>query len=178
MLYDSVAFSGLPGSGKTTLTRILSDRIGWSKVSAGDYLRERHRKEMPEVSFEEFYRGIPLEDLDRLNEWFVERAKQGRVIADTRHVHIIGANTLKIFVTASLGIRAARADLKKYLGKTREEIPEILRQRELDEVRKAQERWPAYNYRDPRHYQAIIDTERMTPEEEADCVMYLLGDLE
>lgn len=49
---------GVSGSGKTTVGRILAERLGWTFVEADDY--------HPAANVEKMHRGQPLTDADRL----------------------------------------------------------------------------------------------------------------
>ena len=60
---------------------------------------EAFRKEMPEISFEEYYRRCSIKDLRRINRELTKRIDRGQIIADTRLVYFLGDKTLKVFMT-------------------------------------------------------------------------------
>ncbi len=171
MVYNSIAISGLPCSGKSTLLRMLESELRWEAVSVGDYLRDKHRTERPDISFEQYYRGFPPEELMELNNKLKDRGSRGQVIVDTRYVHIFPGNTLT-FVTAPLGVGVTRAPRYKYPGQNLEEIRNILLQRELDELNIGRKLWrPEYDFRDRTHYHIVLDSSQMSPEEEVSTVL-------
>jgi gluconokinase len=52
-----VVLMGVSGSGKTTIGKVLAQKLGWTFVDADDY--------HPAANVEKMHRGIPLDDDDR-----------------------------------------------------------------------------------------------------------------
>ena len=98
---------------------------------------------------------------------------RGKIIADTRYAHIYSAETLKVFVTAPVVIRALRAfKSSKYIGKDCESIEQLLGTREKDEVMMGRKLYgDKYDYRSPEHYDLIIDSGLMNVEEEYKAIL-------
>lgn len=77
-------------------------------------------------------------------------------------------------MTAPLEVRTQRS-LHSYPGKTLGEVTEILVQREKDELEKGKLLWGSdHVYTDPKHYNAIIDSAKLTPEQEKDLILEFL----
>jgi cytidylate kinase len=107
-----ITISGTPGSGKTTVARLLSKRLGLPHVYAGDL----YRKEAEE-------RGVSLEEFNRLSErdHSIDRALDRRMAEYARHGDVVlegrlaafvarqeGVDALKVFLTAADEVRARR----------------------------------------------------------------------
>ncbi|MCL4389219.1 MAG: cytidylate kinase family protein [Candidatus Marsarchaeota archaeon] len=172
-----IAISGLPVSGKSTLARMLADQFHLPVRSLGGLWRERWAKQYPngEVSFEEYWRGTTVEDNLRINQEAKAEFESGNVIADSRFVSYLDINrVVRIFVDADLEIRAQRASTRAdYSGKPIEEIRRILRDREQDELKMGRTLFKV-DYRDRKLYHLVLNSGRMTPEQEMISVMALL----
>ena len=70
-----VILMGVTGTGKTTVGKLLTARLGWSFVEADDF--------HPPANVEKMHRGIPLDYADR-RPWLGRPRPRGRVRLDNR----------------------------------------------------------------------------------------------
>jgi cytidylate kinase len=166
----ALIISGLPVSGKSTLANMLADDLGLKIYSMGQLWRERWKREHSDggVSFEEYWRGTSIEDNRRVNMEAKKLFESGTVIVDTRYVAYLNRERcMFVFVTAPLEIRAERAATYRddYRGKSLGEIKDILRKREDDEAKMGNVLFGA-DYRDPKLYHVVLNSEMLTPDEE------------
>ncbi|WP_054840431.1 AAA family ATPase [Thermococcus sp. JCM 11816] len=108
-----IAVTGTPGVGKTTISKLLAEKLGYEYVNLRDYALEKGIGEM---------KGEELEiDVDELRETF-ERDFQGKnVVADSHLSHFLKAD-LVIVLRANPKLIAER--LKERGGYGREKLGE------------------------------------------------------
>ncbi|MEK6934585.1 MAG: AAA family ATPase [Nanoarchaeota archaeon] len=179
MEYKGIAISGLPGSGKTTLAKEISEIYGWSVFSIGQLWREKWRSLYPngEVSFEDFWRNTSLRDNLGLNLKAREDFREGGVIIDTRYaIFLKDLQYLMIFVMADINTRAKRLlKDKKYGDKTLGEIKDVLIARERDELAIGKQLVnDDYDYRKAINYHTVLDSGLLTVEQEVKIVRTLM----
>ena len=107
-----ITISGVPGSGKTTVARLLSKQLGIPHVYAGDIYRQQASD-----------RGLTLAQLNELAEKdhaidreldarLAAHARKGGVVLEGRLAGFIAlqekVDALKVWLTASDGVRAER----------------------------------------------------------------------
>jgi len=178
MRYQGVVFSGLPGAGKSALVDKLAAKYGWPVFSAGGQWRKKYEElcQDQEITFEEYWRGIPLDEKRRFANEVDQVYAKGNVIGDSRYaINLRTFPLLLVFVTADLETRAARAlALGKYGESDLENIKSILTGRERDETEAGFGLFD-YDYRDPNFYHLVINSTKLTINEEAAIVESIVG---
>ncbi|MCD6215547.1 MAG: AAA family ATPase [Candidatus Aenigmarchaeota archaeon] len=173
---NAIILSGLPGSGKSVLGDSLVEKYNFEKHSIGDLWRKQYKTLYPDekISFEEFWKETMLEDNVKINEEarkILEKkiAKNSKIIIEGRYtIPFASLPVFSVFVTCNLSVRAERAlNGKKYKGRSKEKIEEILKEREQDELNMGKKMFgDEYDYRDRKYYDLYLDSGKMKLEEE------------
>jgi cytidylate kinase len=161
-----ITISGLPGSGKTTVARLVAAELGLEHVYAGNLFR-RQAEEAGLTLQEYLCRAETDPTIDRqLDDRMRERARTGRAVLEGRLAAFMAEEAkvpaLKVFLDASEAVRAARITNREG-GATTERLNEIQAREASD--RQRYRALYGVDYHDPSRYDAVVDTDRRTPED-------------
>lgn len=175
-----VTISGTPGSGKSTVGKLLAQELGYKYFSVGE-LRGQMAIE----------RGMTIDQLNQLGEkedWTDKKAdemqaelgktKDNFVFEGRLSWHFI-PNSFKVFLIVdtrvaaerSLQNRAERKDEKQVM--TVEEAEKSVLER-LASDKKRYLQYYDLDYTDPKHYDLVVDTTHLTIKEVIDRIMRVL----
>jgi cytidylate kinase len=107
-----ITISGLPGSGKTTVARLVAKELGLEHVYAGDIFRRQAAQ--AGVSLEEYARRAERDhSIDRaLDDQMRRRAAAGNAVLEGRLAAFmaeeVGVPALRVYLDASEDVRATR----------------------------------------------------------------------
>lgn len=168
-----IAVAGLPGTGTTTLCRILSARLNLPHVYAGQFFRQMAKeKEMDLVQFGEYAEKHAEVD-QQLDARMIEVARRRGVILEGRMVawqlQQADAGGLKVLLEAPEPVRAKRVAGREGITDIEAVMTEN-RHREASEAKRYREYY-GFDPNDPRHYDLVIDSSDKTPEQVADVVI-------
>lgn len=166
--YSKITLGGLSGTGKGTISKMLAERLGFEKISAGNFAREIAKEQgMTIFEFDQKQKEDPsagekfdlmldkrTEDYGNNNSNFVA---EGRLTA-----HFI-KDAYKILLTCNEEERARRIGQRDAVS-MEESIKEAQERDKLLSVRYAR----AYNladFDDPKYYDLVIDTSDLTPDQ-------------
>ncbi len=176
-----VTISGPPGSGKTTIAGLLSEKLGMEVITGGMIFRG-YAEELGITLSELGKRAEAEEDFDRkLDMYQLEVLKtKDNIIVESRLsgwlCHINGIRAFKIFLKADDSVRIKRIEssLEEREGEQHGDIHKSVKERELSE-------WKRYNkyynidFNDVSIYDAVIDSSQKLPNE---IVGVIIADLD
>ena len=167
-----ITISGLPGSGKTTVARLVAETLGLEHVYAGDIFRKQ--AEAAGLSLEEYARRAETDhSIDRrLDDVLRARAAHGNAVLEGRLAAFMaeeaGVRALRVFLDAPEPVRAERIAGREG-GDTDERLRQI-QTREASDARRYREIY-GVDYHDPRRYDLVLHTDGREPEELAAAIV-------
>jgi predicted cytidylate kinase len=167
-----ITISGLPGSGKTTVARLVAKELGLEHVYAGDIFRRQAAQ--AGVSLEEYARRAERDhSIDRaLDDQMRTRAAAGNAVLEGRLAAFmaeeVGVPALRVYLDASEDVRATRI-VGREGGEAATRLREI-QAREASDARRYREIY-GFDYHDRARYDLVLDTNGHTPEELASRIV-------
>ncbi len=168
-----VTISGLPGSGKTTMAKMLSERLGLAWYSMGN-MRGKMAQELGITIDELNRRALTDPTSDRRVDEYQKALgeKEDNFISDGLMAAHFIPHAKKIFLTVDQDIAAERI-FEDRKGHARSDEPAYASSAEVREalatrVQNNRDRYLnlyGYDYLDLENYDAVIDTTNTSPEE-------------
>lgn len=161
-----ITISGVPGSGKTTVARMLAARLGVPHVYAGDlYRQEAKRRGLSLAAFNELCERD--HSIDRgLDAAMAQRARQGDVVLEGRLAGFLAAennlDALKVWLDASDETRAKRVAQREHADWRA--VLEANRLRHQSDANRYRAIY-GYDLADHGVYDIVLATDDRTPEE-------------
>ncbi len=177
-----ITISGLPGSGKSTVAKIISERLGFKRYYMGEIRREAAKK-----------RGMTIEEFNRLGEKDpstdklvddllvkIGKEEDNLVVEGRTAFHFI-PNSIKIFLDVDLKEGARRIFEEKKKSNQRNEKPTNSVEEELKNLKERMEsdekrymKYYGFKTYDKKHYDLVIDTTKIKPEQAAEKILEFL----
>ncbi len=170
---DKISLAGDLGSGKSTVAKLLLDRLGMEYYSTGTICREvAARHNMTVVEMNVYMETHP--ELDReIDDGLVALSDDPRpLLIDSRMAWHFVRDTFRIYLSTATEVSAARifsAGRAEEHFETVEETAARIRERRESEKK----RYMAFygvNNKDLMNYDLVLDTTYATPDEVADCL--------
>ncbi|MFM2424232.1 MAG: hypothetical protein RLZZ70_623 [Candidatus Parcubacteria bacterium] len=175
-----ISLGGLPGSGKSTVKKILAEKLQMESFSTGDFMRQMAKERG--ISFDDFNALIATDQsIDgEIDAQLVGIEAMGNYLVVDSHLafHFV-PSSFKVFLSVPLEISAERI-YKDGDKETRQSVGDVMAS--IDEAKvRIQARIDNHNDRymrfygvqpyDPSQYDLVIDTATSTPSEVADQVI-------
>jgi cytidylate kinase len=164
-----ITISGEPGSGKTTVARLLATHLGVPHVYAGDFFRqEAQRRGLTLAAFNQLCEAD--HSIDRqLDDTMAQRAREGNVVLEGRLAGYIARDqnldALKVWLTASEDVRAQRVAQRE--GDNWREVLRVNHERHESDSRRYFDIY-GWKLQDTDIYDLVLETDDQTPEAVAD----------
>lgn len=171
----TVTISGLPGTGKTTVAKLLEKQLGLRYVYSGEIFRQLAQKH--NMSLEEFgeYCETHREIDEELDRHQLSILREGEVIVEGRISGWLAFRNnipaIKVLLEADVDIRAGRI-VKREQGDIKKRKREILKREKSEETR--YKKYYGINIHDTSIYDVIIDAGNKTPEEIMEIILSYL----
>ena len=168
----TITISGTPGSGKTTVSKLLEKKLGLKYVYSGDVFRDMAKKY--NMSLEDFGKYCEKHrDADQqLDDYQLEMLNKGNVIVEGRIAGWIAYRnnipTLKVLIDTDVETRAKRV-VNREKGDAKKRKKEIVT-REKSEANRYK-KYYNIDLKDKSIYDVVIDSGNKTPEEIADIII-------
>lgn len=168
-----ITFSGLNGAGKTHISKLLAEQLGWEWYGMGTIMRaDAAERGMSIEEHDRFVADNP--DIDeRLDERVVRLGERGdEFVLDARAGWHFIPHSKKVFLTADEQVRARRAfeggrESEKYASV--EQAASRIRSR-IEVVRERLRSLYGIDVYDPQNFDLVIDTSALSPQEVVDRV--------
>jgi predicted cytidylate kinase len=172
----TITISGLPGTGKTTVAKLLENRLGLKYVYSGEIFRRLAKKY--KMSLEEFgtYCEKHREIDEELDNFQLELLRKGNVIVEGRIAGWLAYRNhipaVKVLLDASLDVRATRI-VKREKGAVEKRKKEIVKREQSEATR--YKKYYHIDVRDTSIYDVVVDTADKSPDKIVKIIMQYLG---
>jgi predicted cytidylate kinase len=168
----AVTVGGPPGSGTSTLCRLLKERLGLVYIYAGEIFRDRAKElGLTLAEFGDLCEEDPSHDM-RLDKEMLEMARKGNVLLEGRMIGPLcrreGIPAYRIYMHADSRVRAER--LLERDGGDLDRVVEQMMEREESEATRYRDIY-GIDPRESHHYDLVLDSTDLTPEQELQKVL-------
>ncbi len=174
MKFKNIAISGDIGTGKSTLARLLSEKLNWDYISAGNYFRDWYKRKGMDVS--KVY-GIPEEEDRKMEADFKkEMAEKSDTIFESRLAGWLAkdySETLKVLCTVDESEAYKRVAGRDSVSV--EDAEKLSKQRASDLADKFNKLYGVSDFLDPKYFDLVIDTTNLTPDQVLEKVLEKLN---
>ncbi len=175
-----ITLGGLPGSGKSTVKRLLAEKLGYNMLSTGDFVREMAAdRNMSLEEFNELVRHDKTID-ELIDSRLTEIETHGdKYIIDSHLAYHFVPSAFSVFLTISEETSARRifndahSETRKKSGDVMDTFEEALErtQKRIHNHLERYEKHYGINPYIPSQYAFVIDTEHMSAEAVTDAIL-------
>jgi predicted cytidylate kinase len=172
--FKNIAISGGSGTGKTTLSNNLSEKLGWKHLNNGAFVRQWYEEKGLDLNQ---VREIP-EEVDRqIDESFKEKmSKESGAIFESRLAGWQARGLKDVFkVLCTTDYKEALRRVSARDGSSLEDAEKTIETREAGLAKKFKQYYGVSDYLDPKYFDLVVDTTTLTPEEVLEVVVKKLS---
>lgn len=170
MKFKNIAISGDIGTGKTTLSKKLAEKLGWKRIHAGEFFRKWHEEHNVALADT---KEIPPELDKEIDLGFKDQMKKEQnIIFESRLAGWLAKDfneVFKILCVTDFEVAAKRASQRDNLPI--EDEKEEMKKRAKALKEKFKELYDVDDYLDPKYFNLILDTTTKTPDEALDLTI-------
>jgi len=172
-----ITISGKPGSGKSTVARLLAIKLKYKHYSTGDFMRQMaDEKKISLLELSEIAEKDRSVD-EELDQWQISLNKEDNFVIDGRLSFHFIPGSVKIFLDANEKTRS-----KRILGDNMRNEHNVSLDQTIKDIKKREksekERYKEYYDLDPndkKQYDLIIDTSHITAEQVTEKIVEFLA---
>jgi len=167
-LFPKISLTGDLGSGKSHVSRLLSEKLGFRIVSTGSIQREIAAKHgMTTLELNEYTKTHP--EIDDEIDGTITKLQEAEesLIFDSRLAWHFAPKSFKVYLTVNMDEAARRIFYDKRTSENYQDIEEAknkIRARRKSELERFKEYYNI-DYSDLKNYDLIVDTTEISPEE-------------
>lgn len=172
--FYSIAITGYISSGSTTLAKLLTERLGWKLVSVGEEVRKIFAEH-----------GWNIEQTEKMppgKDREIE-ARMRRMMQNGKNLiyegHLAGWNTRDLpHVLRVLCVASPETQVERFVrreGIKREEALKVMEKRDKGLTRNFKKLYNVRDRFDPKYFHLVLDTGKMTTDQEAEEVIRALN---
>jgi len=165
----TIIIDGRPGSGKTTVLKLLQKKLRWKAIDAGTILRQEAKKR--KLSLKDFFTQYSTFER-KLDRKLLKKAKRGKIIIQSRTLpYLVKTKKIKafsIFLKAPESLWVRR--LVKRDGGSYDEVRTQIRQRERDDRQRYQKLY-GIDTSDLSVYDLVVEIKRNNSKKAVDQII-------
>lgn len=163
-----IALGGKPGSGKSTIAKLLAKKLNFKHYSNGDFMREiAEQRNISILELSRIAETDPSIDKELDSRQIMLGKTEDNFVIDSRLGFHFIPNSKKIFIDAKIEIRAERILSDKQRKENNQDIEKAKQNiiaREKSEIKRYMQYYNLNPY-DKNNFDIAIDSSDLTPEE-------------